>query len=138
MPNLQRNDQQAADVASFLMAESTPSRSAPAGDPLEPTLLPVTIDASSSGKEEGASLYGSSFCATCHAAQNAAGNVVGGDLGPELTGIGGKVDAEWLRLWLKNPQAYDPRTRMPHYRFDDRQIALLSSYLLSTKGESLL
>lgn len=138
MPNLQLNDQQASDVASFLMAQSTPSGSAPAGDALEPTLLPVTIDASSSGKEEGASLYGSSFCATCHAAQNAAGNVVGGDLGPELTGIGGKVDAEWLRLWLKNPQAYDPRTRMPHYRFDDRQIALLSSYLLSKKGEGLL
>ena len=50
-----------------------------------------------------ASLYGQSFCASCHAVQNAAGNLVGGDFGPELTKIGTKAKPEWLQSWLRNP-----------------------------------
>ena len=41
----------------------------------------------------GASLYGESFCASCHAVQNAAGNMVGGDVGPELTRVGNQSEA---------------------------------------------
>ena len=36
----------------------------------------------------GPSLYGESFCSSCHAVQNAAGNLVGGDVGPG-------TDAHW-------------------------------------------
>ena len=39
-------------------------------------------------RQAGASVYGESFCASCHAVQNAAGILVGGDVGPELTRIG--------------------------------------------------
>ncbi len=56
----------------------------------------------------GASLYGESFCASCHAVQNAAGNVVGGDVGPELTRVGNKVKPEWLRAWLQQPAGLRP------------------------------
>ena len=58
--------------------------------------------------QQGASVYGESFCASCHAMQNAAGIMVGGNVGPELTRVGSKVKPEWLAEWLRNPKVYDP------------------------------
>jgi mono/diheme cytochrome c family protein len=133
MPNFQFNEQQAADIASFLMAQSTPSG----------RLTEIRVNEAKAPRHpgtagDGASLFGSSFCTSCHASQNAAGDVAGGDLGPELTRIGSKVKREWLRQWLQDPRSYNPRTRMPHYRFSERQVAVLSDFLLAKKDEDLL
>jgi mono/diheme cytochrome c family protein len=133
MPNFQFSDQEAADVASFLIAQSVPrsAQNLVAGSLSEPK------QATDAG-QEGASLYGTAFCSSCHAIRNAAGNLVGGDLGPELTGIGSKVKSDWLARWLRNPQDYDPQTQMPHYRFDDKQLGVLSGFLLNKKEDDLL
>ena len=88
--------------------------------------------------QAGASLYGESFCASCHAMQNAAGMLVGRQLGPELTRVGSKVKTEWLAEWLRNPKTYDPDTRMPHYRFDAKQIGLLIGFLGSKTDSDFL
>ncbi|HLJ30118.1 MAG TPA: c-type cytochrome [Candidatus Angelobacter sp.] len=159
MPNFQFTDREAADVATFLIAQSTPSGGAQAqvsgeissgkgsstkSSSAESSAVKSSSDKSSSAKpgadagQEGASVYGTAFCSSCHAVQNAAGNIVGGDLGPELTRIGSKVNPDWLHRWLKDPQAYDPRTQMPHYRFDEKQLAMLSGYLLNKKDDGLL
>lgn len=128
MPNFQLSDDDARDVSAFLIANSTPV----AGDKL-------TVSAKeSSDPTAGPSLYGESFCASCHAVQNAAGNIVGGDVGPELTRVGSKVKVEWLQAWLRNPRVYDPPTGMPHYRFNDGQIATLSTFLLAKTDSDLL
>src|SRR5207302_1696551 len=84
----------------------------------------------------GASLYGESFCASCHAVQNAAGNMVGGDVGPELTRVGTKVKPEWLQGWLRNPRVYNPATGMPQYSFTPQQIDALTTALLSLNERS--
>ena len=81
--------------------------------------------------QEGSSVYGEAFCSSCHAMQNAAGNLVGGNLGPELTLVGSKVTPEWLADWLRDPKVYAPQTKMPHYRFDSKQIGLLMGFLAS-------
>jgi mono/diheme cytochrome c family protein len=122
MPNFKLSDDDDRDISAFLIANSTPI----AGDTLA---LPAAAQKAASDPTVGASLYGESFCATCHAVQNAAGNVVGGDIGPELTRIGNKAKPEWLAAWIKNPRVYDPPTEMPHYRFSDEQVALLTSFL---------
>lgn len=133
MPNFQLSDQNADDVSAFLIAQSTPS-TALKNIPLPASSgTPAPADAT-----EAASLYGSSFCSSCHAVQNAAGNLVGGDFGPELTRVGNKVNPDWLRRWLKDPAQYEPSTRMSHYRFDDKQINLLASFLLAKKDDDLL
>src|SRR5262249_20380541 len=85
-----------------------------------------------------ASLYGGSFCASCHAVQNAAGSLVGGDLAPELTRVGNKVKPEWLQAWLHNPRSYDPLTAMPHYRFSERQLSILNQFLMAKSDSDLL
>ncbi|HEY6306805.1 MAG TPA: c-type cytochrome [Candidatus Angelobacter sp.] len=133
MPNFRFNDQQAADIASFLIAQSTPSENAQHGV----AKIPAPAE-SADAAQARASLYGTLFCASCHAIQNQAGNLVGGDLAPELTKVGSKVNSEWLIRWLNQPQGYDPKTRMPRYRFDDKQIALLSTFLLSKKDPDFL
>ena len=64
--------------------------------------------------------------------------MVGGDVGPELTRIGNKVKPEWLQAWLRNPRVYDPATAMPHYRFNDQQVATLAGFLLAKSDSDLL
>jgi cytochrome c1 len=128
MPNFKLTDDDTRDISAFLIANSTPL----AGDT-------ATLSAkASSDPAAGPSLYGESFCASCHAVQNAAGNMVGGDVGPELTKVGNKVKPEWLQAWLRNPRAYDPETGMPHYRFNDSQVATLSGFLLAKSDSDLL
>jgi mono/diheme cytochrome c family protein len=122
MPNFGLSDDQLRDVSAFLIAQGTPLKTTAAAKPASATQ--TAPDAAA-----GASLYGQSFCASCHAVQNAAGALVGGDLGPELTKIGTKAKPQWLAAWLRNPGDYDPGTKMPHYRFNDQQIATLTGFL---------
>ena len=128
MPNFKLSDHDARDISAFLIANST----AVPGD-----TATLSVKASPD-PASGASLYGESFCASCHAVQNAAGNLVGGDVGPELTRVGSKVKPEWLQAWLRNPRAYDAETAMPHYRFNDAQVATLSGFLLAKTDSDLL
>jgi mono/diheme cytochrome c family protein len=129
MPNFKLSDPDARDISAFLISNSTPMP----GD-----TAPVSKNEKSADPTAGASLYGESFCASCHTVQNAAGNVVGGDVGPELTRVGNKVKPEWLRAWLRNPRVYDSGTAMPHYRFTDPQLSLLTSFLGNKTDSDLL
>jgi cytochrome c1 len=126
MPNFKLGDDDARDISAFLDANSTPV-------PGDTATVSVKADPSAGG-----TFYGESFCASCHAVQNAAGNLVGGDVGPELTRIGNKVKPEWLLAWLRNPRVYDAETAMPHYRFNDAQLATLSGYLQAKTDSDLL
>jgi len=121
MPNYKLSDGDASDISAYLVSTSTPH----AGD----TAAPDTKTVADADPTAGPSLYGQSFCASCHAVQNAAGNLVGGDVGPELTRIGNKAKPEWLTAWLQNPRVYDATTPMPHYRFTPQQITTLTAYL---------
>lgn len=131
MPNFKLSDPDARDISAFLIANSTLL-------PGDTAALPASASKAPPDPIAGASLYGESFCASCHAVQNAAGNIVGGDVGPELSRIGSKVKPGWLQAWLRNPRAYDPKTAMPHYRFNDPQVSLLSSYLEGKADSDLL
>jgi len=128
MPNFKLKDDDIRDISAFLTANSTPV----AGDTLPP------INQKAADPTAGASLYGESFCASCHAVQNAAGNLVGGNVGPELTRIGNKAKPEWVRAWIRNPRTYDPGTQMPHYRFNDQQVATMEGFLLAKSDSDFL
>jgi mono/diheme cytochrome c family protein len=130
MPNFQLSPDDIRDISAFLIAQSTPYKSkgtsvsgkAAEGDELQ----------------KGTSLYGESFCASCHAMQNAAGSLVGGNVGPELTRVGSKAKPEWLAAWLEDPKNYDPETKMPHYRFDAKQVGLLIGFLASKSDSDFM
>jgi len=129
MPNFKLKDEDLRDISAFLIANSTPIR----GDTAAAAAQKAAADPTAGG-----SLYGESFCASCHAVQNAAGNLVGGNVGPELTRIGTKAKPEWLRAWVRNPRIYDPKTEMPHYRFNDQQVATMEGFLLAKTDSDFL
>ena len=128
MPNFKLKEEDIRDMSAFLIANSTPIP----GDNAPP------INQKAADPTAGVSLYGESFCASCHAVQNAAGNLVGGNVGPELTRIGNKAKPEWLRAWVRNPRTYDPKTQMSHYRFTDQQVATMEGFLLAKADSDLL
>ena len=130
MPNFLLSDEEARDISAFLIANSVPEP----GD----TAALKSASVANADPTAGASLYGESFCASCHATQNAAGNLVGGDLGPELTAVGTKVKPAWLTAWLRDPRNYDAGTAMPRYRFTEQQLALLAGFLESKTNSDLL
>ena len=131
MPNFKLSDADARDISAFLIANSTPI-------PNDAMSLSASALKAASDPTVGASLYGESFCATCHAVQNAAGNVVGGDIGPELTRIGNKAKPGWLAAWISNPRIYDFPTEMPHYRFTEQQVAVLAGFLQAKADSDFL
>jgi len=130
MPNFQLSDEDARDLSAYLISQSTPY--------LPGAEAPSAAQSKTENAQEGASVYGEAFCASCHAVQNAAGLMVGGDVGPELTRVGSKVKPEWLGQWLRNPKIYDSDTAMPHYRFDEKQLALLAGFLEAKSDSDLL
>jgi len=129
MPNFQLSDADARDISAFLVAQS---------EPYTPAAQASTPASASADPQAGASLYGESFCASCHATTNPAGMLLGGDVGPELTRAGSKLKPDWLADWLQNPKHYDLDTAMPHYRFDQKQVALLSGFLAAKTDSDLL
>ena len=135
MPNFKFSDDDARDISAFLISASTPASL---------KVVQASLDTAKKVKDDAAlqtkasSLYGESFCASCHAVQNAAGNLVGGNLGPELTKIGSKVKPEWLQAWVRNPHDYDPPTGMPHYRFTDQEVGELTGFLMAKADNDLL
>ncbi len=84
--------------------------------------------------DQGETRFRQMFCTTCHAlAVTRAGEtkMIGGDIGPELTKVGSKVNADWLAAWLRNPQSYLPHSKMPRYQWSDQDLYLISQYLQS-------
>ena len=135
MPNFKLKDEDARDISAFLISSSTPASL---------KLVQTSLDEAKKVKDDAtlqtkaASLYGESFCASCHAVQNAAGNLVRGNIGPELTKVGSKVKLEWLQAWIRNPRVYDPPTGMPHYRFSEPEVGLLTGFLMGKSDSDLL
>jgi nitric oxide reductase subunit C len=79
------------------------------------------------------------FCSTCHSlAVTRAGEtkLIGGDIGPELTKAGSKVNPDWLIAWLRDPQGYLAHTRMPRYGWSDEDLYKVTQYISSKLTDS--
>jgi mono/diheme cytochrome c family protein len=82
--------------------------------------------------QQGELRFRQMFCSDCHAlAVVRAGTteLIGGDIGPELTKVGSKVKPDWLISWLRDPQAYLPHAIMPRYQWSDEDLYTVSQYL---------
>jgi mono/diheme cytochrome c family protein len=65
-------------------------------------------------------------CLGCHQI-----NGTGTSFAPDLSRVGGKVNADWLFAWVKQPQDYQPKTLMPNLRLTDEQAAHITAYLMT-------
>jgi len=83
---------------------------------------------------QGETRFRQMFCTTCHSlAVTRAGEtkLIGGDIGPELTKVGSKVNPDWLAAWLRNPQSYLAHAEMPRYQWSDQDLYVVTRYLES-------
>lgn len=76
----------------------------------------------------GRILYDRNGCAACHMIHGK-----GGKIGPDLTHIGGRRDADWHMRHFKNPQAVSPGSIMPKVALTDKELKELTDYMLSLK-----
>jgi len=91
--------------------------------------------------EQGETRFRQMFCSTCHAlARTRAGQttLVGGDIGPELSKVGSKVNTDWLVAWLRNPPGYLPHTSMPRYTWSDEDLFKVTKYIQANLTDSSL
>jgi nitric oxide reductase subunit C len=81
------------------------------------------------GMSRGAALFKTKGCIGCHALEG-----VGGDVGPELDGIGAQHDAAFLRKYIPNPQSVDPSSDMPpQSQLTQGEIDALADFLSNLK-----
>lgn len=63
-------------------------------------------------------------CLACHRV-----NEEGGQVGPDLSRSGSLYTPEWLYVWLMNPHALKPDTKMPNLGLDETESVAIISYL---------
>ncbi len=75
-------------------------------------------------------------CVGCHMVEGIDDkwNKVGERRGPYLTGLGSKVDNNWLVSWVKNPSHFQEDTVMPSFRLTDKEANDIAAFLLSFKN----
>jgi ubiquinol-cytochrome c reductase cytochrome b subunit len=76
----------------------------------------------------GATVYQNNNCGACHRL-----NGMGGNLGPELNGVGSRHDRDWMEKHFTDPQSVSPGSKMPPYKFDEKTMAAISNFLLELK-----
>jgi ubiquinol-cytochrome c reductase cytochrome b subunit len=77
----------------------------------------------------GKQLYQSLGCTACHRIHGE-----GEAVGPDLSSVGSRRDAAWLRCLWKDPQSLTPGSIMPPYAgLSDAELTDLTNYILSLK-----
>jgi mono/diheme cytochrome c family protein len=111
--------------------------------PIRPyRISPAVVAAWSKNPElisQGELRFRQMFCTTCHSlAVTRAGEtkLIGGDMGPELTKVGSKVNPDWLIAWLRDPEGYLPHTRMPRYGWSDEDLYKVTQYITTKLVDS--
>ena len=74
----------------------------------------------------GQKLFMQSACIGCHKVDGR-----GGTVGPDLSSVGEKRNAEWIVKHFKNPQEVVPGSRMPTLNLSDDHIKILTTFMLS-------
>lgn len=130
MPKFQLDEKELRGLSAYLSALQ--------GHPAEPYKIDPRVVAAWQKRpdvvQQGELRFRQMFCSDCHAqAVVRAGNtqLIGGDIGPELTKVGSKVKPEWLVSWLRNPESYLPNAVMPRYQWTDEDLYTVSQYLTS-------
>ena len=50
-------------------------------------------------------------------------------LAPNLKEVRNKLRREWIPVWLKSPQAFRPKTKMPQFRLTGKEIEAISAFI---------
>lgn len=128
MPKFPLEEDEIKALAAFLSLQKA--------QPIETYQMNPAVEARLSKNPELTSQGEASFrkmmCTTCHSLtvrQAGESKTMGGEIAPELTNVGSKVNEEWLVAWLRNPQSYLPHSNMPRYEWSDEALYRVSQYV---------
>jgi cytochrome c2 len=116
MPNFHLSAEDITALSNYLFGQSVPAALArgieaaaaePAGDPAN-----------------GKKLFAESRCISCHTVEGK-----GNGSAPELSKVASAASRGWLLAFLRDPQAFNPLTRMPRYHFSDAESRDVVAYL---------
>jgi cytochrome c2 len=116
MPNFHLTAQAIGELSHFLFAAQVPKE------------LAERIDAAAKESPgtaaNGKKLVSESRCITCHTVEGK-----GKGSAPELSKIASTSSRGWLLAFLRDPQAFNPRTPMPRYHFSETESRDVVTYL---------
>ncbi len=128
MPQFRLTDQEIKALSAYLTTFK--------GQAIEPSKFDQSVVASLQKSadlaDQGEVRFRQMFCTTCHSLAVTQGDetkLIGGDIGPELTKVGSKVNPDWLVAWLRDPQSYLPHALMPRYRWSDQDLYKVTQYI---------
>lgn len=120
MPNFLLSDEEAEALASFLSTKRDSSFSK------KPVFALPKNDSATIA--EGKQIFQEYACYGCHLV-----NGKGGEVGPDLNGVGSRLKSEYLAAFLQNPQAFIPGSPMKVSDLWDEEVQTLVAYLMSLK-----
>lgn len=74
----------------------------------------------------GEKAYADKKCGVCHRIKGQ-----GGKAGPDLSDVGARRDAPWLKAFIKDPKAVNPKSKMMAFRGSEDDLEALAAYLAS-------
>ncbi|HUK57140.1 MAG TPA: cytochrome c [Nitrospiria bacterium] len=82
--------------------------------------------------EEGKHLYETKYsCSGCHRI-----NGKGGQVGPDLSRAGFRLNAKWIYQWIQYPQAFRSNTKMPAFNMPEADVEAIVMYLKTLHATS--
>jgi mono/diheme cytochrome c family protein len=79
--------------------------------------------------EEGFADFG---CIGCHKVGES-----GGALGPNLSRVGFMLQPQFIYRWVRNPQSFKPKTRMPNLGLEPEEALAVTLYASTLKGTAM-
>lgn len=76
--------------------------------------------------EKGKAIFAEARCISCHTVEGK-----GNGSAPELSKVASRASAGWLLAFIRDPHAFNPRTRMPQFNFSDADTRDLVAYMES-------
>lgn len=82
----------------------------------------------------GRTLFAEMKCAQCHDAAN--GMPEASEMAPSLTGVGSRLDEDWMTSWLKDPKSLRSHARMPQVLANADDAKHIAAYLSNLKEDA--
>jgi len=81
----------------------------------------------------GKKLFKETGCMACHGIDDVTSHHP--DFAPDLSTVGSKLSSAFVYTWIKNPQHFNPDTRMPSLRLSNQEASDITAYLMSKRNK---
>ncbi len=131
MQNYGFSNEEVADLIAFLKWVGEVDLN---GFPQKPDLIRIALPTGQEAesfiaKTENRPLIFNQICVACHSIGGQGGNV-----GPSLDKVGDRLDADYIKKWIHDPQSVKADAKMPKLPLSEEDIVELTAFLSSLKS----